>query len=425
MSGALLVRGARQLLTLRGPSEPRRGSALNELAVIEDGAVLIREGVIVSVGPSRRVENLSEARHAQEIDASGRVVTPGFVDSHSHLVCGPARLSEYEMRLAGADAGQIARAGGGPAATVRAVRSASTRRLELQARHRLRSFIRHGTTTLEAKSGYGLDERSELRILRATAALEDDPLTVVPTFLAGHLLPSDFASRREEYLEWLCSHMLPLIRRHRLARFVDAWCGGEAFPLSSVQRFLLRAAELGFGLKVHAAQFAWDGAARLAVELGAISADHLNYLTEEDIAALAASPTVATLLPGVVFHLNAERYPPARALIEAGAAVALATGFDPGMCPCYSMPMILALACTRMRMTPAEAITAATINGAHAVDMAACVGSIEPGKLADLIVFDVPDYREIPYHFGVNLVSMVLKRGRVLYQQGKIRWEED
>ncbi len=424
MSGVLLVRGARQLLTLRGPSEPRRGSALNELAVIEDGAVLIREGVIVSVGPSRRVENLSEARQAQEIDATGRVVMPGFVDSHTHLVCGPARLTEYEMRLAGAGTREIARAGGGLAASVRAVRSASTRRLELEARRRLRNFIRHGATTVEAKSGYGLDERSELRILRATAALQDDPLTVAPTFLAGRLLPPEFASRPEEYLDWLCCRMLPLVRQRRLARFVDAYCG-EAFPLEWAHRYLLRAAELGFGLKVHAAQFACDGAARLAVELGAVSADHLNYLSEEDIAALAASPTVATLLPGAVFHLGSERYPPARALIEAGAAVALATGFDPNVCPCFSMPMILALACTRMRMTPAEAITAATINGAHALGLAACVGSIEPGKLADLVIFDVPDYREIPYHFGVNLVSMVLKRGRVLFQQGKIRWEED
>lgn len=425
MSGALLVRGARQLLTLRGPRGPRRGSALQELAIIEDGAVLIRDGLIVSVGPSRRVENLSEARHAQELDVTGRVVTPGFVDSHTHLVCGPSRLTEYEMRLGGAEPQEIARAEDGILASVRAVRNASTRRLELEARRRLRGFLRHGTTTVEAKSGYGLDERSELRILRATAALDGDPLDVVPTFHSAHMPAPEFASRPQEYLEWLCSQMLPLVRQRRLARFADVCCGPEAFSLQWTHRYLSRAAELGFRLKVHAARVADDGAARLAVELGAASADHLNWIGENDIAALAASQTIATLLPGAVFHRGSERYPPARALIEAGAAVALATGFDPGVCPSYSMAMMVSLACARMRMTPAEALAAATINGAHAVDLGARVGSIEPGKQADLVVFDVPDYREIPYSFGVNLVAMVLKRGRIIYRQGEVRWERD
>jgi len=425
MSGAILVRGARQLLTLRGPSEPRRGFALNELGLIEDGAVLIRDGTIVSVGPSRRVENLSEARQAEEIDATGRVVMPGFVDSHTHLVCGPSRLTEYEMRLAGADEEEISRAGGGPLATIRAIRGTSTRRLELEARRKIRSLVRHGTTTVEVKSGYGLDETGELRILRAAGALDGDPLDVISTYLGLHLLPPEFAGRSQDYVEWVCSQMLPTIRKRGLARFADVACDPQAFSLEQVRRYLSRAAELGFALKLHAAEGPQDDLIRLAIELGAISADHLAGMTEQQVGMLAASGTIATLLPGAVFHQGSRRYPPARALIEAGAAVALATGFNPGVCPTYSMPMILALACARMRMTPAEAIAAATINGAHALGLAGMVGSIEPGKQADLIILEVGDYREITYHFGVNLVWMVLKRGLVLYRQGELEWIED
>lgn len=424
MKGSILVRGARQLLTLRGPSGPRRGYAMNELAVIQDGAVLIRDGVIVSVGPSRRVENLAEARQAAEIDATGRVVMPGFVDSHTHLVCGPPRLTDYEMRLAGATYEEIAEAGGGILSSVRAVRAASTRRLELQARHMLKGFIRHGTTTLEAKSGYGLDETSELRILRAIRALGEDPLDVVPTYLGAHTIPPEFDSRGDDYIDWVCSHMLPLIQKRKLAQFVDVFCERGAFSLEQSARCLSRARELGFLLKIHAEQFSSTGAARLAVELEAASADHLEAAGDEDVSALASSGTIATLLPGSVFHLGLDRYPPARALIESGAAVALATDFNPGTSPTSSMQMILSLACTEMRMSPAEAISAATINGAHALRCADRVGSIEPNKQADLIFLDVPDYREIPYHFGVNLVAMVMKRGKILYQQAEVQWEE-
>lgn len=425
MSGALLVRGARQLLTLRGPSEPRRGFALNELGLIEDGAVLIRDGLIASVGPSRRVENLSEARRAEEIDATGRVVMPGFVDSHTHLVCGPSRLTEYEMWLAGADQDEVARAGGGPLALMRAIRSTSSRRLELEARRKMRNLVRHGTTTVEVKSGYGMDETGELRLLRAAAALHGDPLDVIPTYLGLYLLPPEFAGRNEDYVSWVCSHMLPLIRQRGLARFADVIADPEIFSPDQVRRYMSRAAELGFLLKFQAGGIAATELVSLAVELGAVSADHLPGLSPQQIAMLAASRTIATLLPGVVFQEGSGRYPPARTLIEAGAAVALATGFGPGVCPTYSMPMVLALACARMRMTPAEAISAATINAAHALGVAGAVGSIEPGKQADLVILDVGDYREITYHFGVNLIWMVLKRGAILYRQGELAWLED
>ena len=424
MAQFLLVRGARQLLTLRGPSGPRRGYALRDLGLIQDGAVLIRDGVIASVGPARRVENLSEARAATEIDASGRVVMPGFVDSHTHLVCGPARLLDYELRLTGASYQEIADAGGGILLSVRTVRSTPSSRLLLQARHTLEGFIRHGTTTVEAKSGYGLDEAAELKTLRVITALKRGPLDVLPTYLGAHAVPPEHQAAPDDYVEWMCRYLMPEIRRRRLARFVDVCCERGAFTAGQARRYLGAAQKLGFALKVHAEQFAHTGGARLAVEMEAASADHLEYADQDDIVMLAASPTIATLLPAAVVHLGLDRYAPARALIEAGAAVALATDFNPGTSPTWSMPMILSLACAEMRMTPSEAISAATINGAHALRCGDRLGSLEAGKQADLLLMDVPDYREIPYHFGVNLVALTMKKGVVLYRQGEVRWSE-
>lgn len=422
MSSALLLRGARQLLTLRGPSEPRRGPALNDLAIIADGAVLVRDGIIESVGPSRRLENVKEARHAQEIDVSGRVVMPGFVDCHTHVVCGPMRAAESETPGTEAQEGP-----GGQAAflrALRAARNASKRRLQLDAARRLRGFLRHGTTTVEAKSGYGLDRGSELRILRATAALASGPVDVIPTFFSGTRLPPEHQGRAEEYLAWLCGEMLPLVRSRRLARFAEVCCGAEAFTLEQTHAFLLRSKELGFGVKVHTSGRT-AGAVRLAVELGAVSIDHLEHIAAEDLAALAAFPTIAVLLPGATFQQGCGAPAPARALIEAGAAIALATGYDPGWASCCNMAAMVALACTHLRMTPAEAISAATINAAHAIGLANRVGSIEPGKQADLIVLDASDYRELALQFGTNLVAAVIKRGRVVYRQGEVRWSED
>jgi imidazolonepropionase len=422
---ALLVRGARQLITLRGSAGPRRGSALRNLGVIQDGAVLIENGVIATLGPSRRVENLSAARHAREIDAGGKVVAPGFVDSHTHLVCGPPRLADYEMRLAGASYSEIAHAGGGILSSLRAIRETPIRRLVLQARRTLGGFIRHGTTTVEAKSGYGLDETGERKTLRAIQALNGKPLDLVPTYLGAHVTPPEWKGREDDYVEWMCTYLMPKLRRRNLARFADVYCDEEAFSVAQARRYLEAARALGFDLKIHAGQFSQGGGVLLAVELGAASADHLDHASEEDIRALASSDTVATLLPGAVFHLGLDRYPDARRMIEAGVAVALATDFNPGTSPTYSMPMILSLACSQMGLTPAEAFAAATINGAHAIRRAGRAGSIEAGKDADLVIFNVPDYREIPYHFGVNPVAMTIKRGRVLYREGEVEWPEE
>ena len=403
-----LVRGARQLLTLRGAAVPRRGAALRELGLVINGAVLVRDGAIVAAGPARSVERLPEAQRAREFDARGGVVMPGFVDSHTHLVFGVPRLKDYEMRLAGAGYAEIAAAGGGILSSVEAVRRLSSRALEEQAGAFLTAMARHGTTTVEAKSGYGLDQVPELKMLRVIGRIEG----VVPTYLGAHVPPPGTSSG--EYIERLCEHMLPLVARRGLARFADVYCDAGAFTVDEARCYLRRAAALGLGLKVHAEQFERSGAAFLAVELGAASADHLEQAGEPEIAALAGSETLATLLPGSVFHLGLHRYAPARALIEAGAAVALATDFNPGTSPTYSMQMVLSLACTEMRMTPAEAITAATVNGAHAIRAAARVGSLEPGKDADLIVLALSDYREIPYYFGTNNVRATMKRGELL-----------
>jgi imidazolonepropionase len=421
----VLVRGARQLVTLRGSAGPRRGGALCELGIIQDGAVLIQNGVITTLGPSRRVENLGAARRALEIDASGRVVAPGFVDSHTHLVCGPPRLADYEMRLAGAGYLEIAKAGGGILSSVRAVRDTPIRRLVLQARRMLGGFIRHGTTTLEAKSGYGLDETGERKALRAVRALSGKPLDLVGTYLGAHVVPPEYRNRPDEYIEWMCSYLMPKIRRRNLATFVDVYCDQGAYSVEQARRYLEAAQALGFQLKVHAEQLSRRGGAMLAVEFGAASVDHLDHVNDDDIRALAASATIGTLLPGAVFHLGLNRYAPARKMIDAGVAVALATDFNPGTSPTYSMQMILSLACSQMRMTPAEALSAATINGAYAIRRADRAGSIETGKDGDLVIFNVPDYREIPYHFGVNLVSMTIKRGEVLYREGDVEWRED
>jgi imidazolonepropionase len=404
-----LIRGARQLLTLRGDRGPRRGAALRELGIIPDGAVLIKDGLIVDAGPGRRIENLAAARGARELDATGRVVMPGFVDSHTHLVFGRPRLTDYEMRLTGASYADIATAGGGILSSVQAVREMSAAKLETQARAHIEAMALHGTTTLEAKSGYALDNAGELKTLRLLNKLNSDPLDVVPTYLGAHITPAEYSGKPDAYIDWITAEMMPQIHRRKLARYVDIYCDDGAFTLEQSRRYLEHARRLGFGLKIHAEQFARTGAARLAVELEAVSADHLEQASEEDIRALGQSNTIATLLPGSVFHLGLRTYAPARALISAGAAVALATDFNPGTSPTYSMQMVLSLACTEMRMTPAETIVAATINGAHALGLAHRVGSLEPNKQGDVLILNAEDYRELPYYFGTNNVHTTIK----------------
>jgi imidazolonepropionase len=411
MSGSILVRGARQVVTLRGSHGPRRGAAMRELGVLENASVLVVDGKIERVGTSADTAGTS-AHATSTYDANGKVVLPGFVDSHTHLVWARPRLIDYEMRVSGATYAEIAAAGGGILSTVKATREADESRLLARARAALAAFYANGTTTVEAKSGYGLDDATEMKSLNVIATLRQEGHDVIPTYLGAHVSPPEF--KPDEYIKWIASEMLPKIAQQRLAVFADAFCEHGAFTLDQTRLYLEAAQRNGLGLKIHAEQFSRTGAAMLGVDMGAASVDHLEAAGAEDADALARSSTIATMLPGAVFHLGLTKYPPARMLIDRGAAVALATDYNQGTSPTASMPMILSLACTQMRMTPAEAITAATINGAHALGIAGRVGSIEEGKDGNLVVFDADDYREIPYHFGMNLVAATIYRGELL-----------
>jgi imidazolonepropionase len=420
MSEILLVRGARQLLTLRGPSGARRGPAMGELGLIQDGAMLVCDGKVAHIGPARRIENLAEARLAEEVDATGAVVMPGFVDSHTHMVFGAPRLAEYEMRIAGRGYREIAAEGGGILQSMRSVRAATSRGLAGQARKVAAQMARLGTTTVEVKSGYGLDCTNELKQLRAARSLDGDPLHVVPTFLGAHAVPPEFEGRPDAYIDSAIRDILPEVARKRLARYADAYCDAGAFSLDQARRFLEAAQRAGLGLRVHASQFQDLGAVELAVSMGAASVDHLEAASPRAVEALARSSTVAALLPASVAHLGLTRFAPARALIDAGAAVALATDMNPGTSPTPGMPAVLSLACSYMKMQPAEAITAATWNGACALELQNRAGSLEAGKPADFLILSVGDYRELPYYFGAGTVARTYIRGRLVARETEI-----
>ena len=418
MADSLLITGASQLLTLRG-SGARRGDSLSNLGLIKDGALLVRDGLIAAVGTRAEVEKLPEARTAEQIELGGRVALPGFVDSHTHLVHAASRAEEYELKIAGASYEEIARKGGGILNSVKKLRAATSEALKKRAIAALKQFAAHGTTTLEAKSGYGLDVASELKILRLHKELAtEQPLEIVSTFLGAHVVPEEYrgkAGGAERYIKLIEENLLPEIGEKRLAEFCDVFCDRDAFSVEQSKRVLQAGRQWGLAPRLHAEQLSRTGAARLAILMRAASCDHLEKVNKSDIQALGKSDTVATLLPGCDFHLGLKQYAPARALIEAGAIVSLATDYNPGTSPTLSMPMILSLACAQLRMTPAEAIAAATINAAYALRREKTAGSLEVGKQADIAVFDVADYREIPYYFGVSHCWMTVKRGRVIH----------
>jgi imidazolonepropionase len=418
LADSLLITGASQLLTLRG-SGARRGDSLSSLGLIKDGALLVRDGLIAAVETRAEVEKLPEARTAEKIELGGRVALPGFVDSHTHLVHAASRAEEYELKIAGASYEEIARKGGGILNSVKKLRAATSEALKKRALAALKQFAAHGTTTIEAKSGYGLDVASELKILRLHKELAtEQPLEIVSTFLGAHVVPEEYrgkAGGAERYIKLIEENLLPEIGEKRLAEFCDVFCDRGAFSVEQSKRVLQAGRQWGLAPRLHAEQLSRTGAARLAILMRAASCDHLEKVNKSDIQALGKSDTVATLLPGCDFHLGLKQYAPARALIEGGAIVSLATDYNPGTSPTLSMPMILSLACAQLRMTPAEAIVAATINAAYALQREKTMGSLEVGKQADMAVFDVADYREIPYYFGVSHCWMTVKRGRVIH----------
>ncbi|HEX9760562.1 MAG TPA: imidazolonepropionase [Candidatus Acidoferrales bacterium] len=413
----LLITNIGQLVTLRGGG-PRRGRALSELEIVPGGAVLVGGGVIVAAGSRRRVEKHPQARGARKLDAGGRLVTPGLVDSHTHLIFPASRAREYELRIAGASYEQIAKSGGGIMSTVRLLRRASPAELKQRALHWLGEFAAHGATTIEAKSGYGLDAASEWKTLRLLRELgREQPLDIASTLLGAHVVPPEYRGRADAYVDLLARQWIPRVAAEGLAEFCDVFCDRGAFSVAQARRVLTAGRACGLTPRIHAEQLARTGAAQLAIELHAASADHLEQLNATDIRALAKSNVCCTLLPGCCFHLGLAHYGPARKLIDAGAIVALATDFNPGTSPTLSLPMVMSLGCTQMRMTPAEALAAVTINAAYALRRHTRIGSIEPGKQADLTVWDLDDYREIPYYFGVNCCVMTVKRGKIIWRK--------
>jgi len=417
LSNSLLITGAAQMLTLRGRG-PRRGRALSNLGIVTDGALLIRDGRIIGVGARAKVEALADARSAEKLDVEGRVILPGFVDSHTHLIHAASRAEDYELKIAGASYEEIARKGGGILNSVKKLRAATSESLKRRALAALREFAAYGTTTIEAKSGYGLDVTSELKILELHRELrQEQPVEIISTFLGAHAVPEEYRGTPDgpqRYVSVLIKRLIPEVAERKLAEFCDVFCDRGAFSRTQAEQILQAGGRHGLAPRIHAEQLTRTGATQLAIQLGAASCDHLEQVNQADIRALAKSKTVATLMPGCDFHLGLKHYAPARSLIDAGAIVALATDYNPGTSPTLSMPMVLSLACTQLRMTPAEAIVAATINGAYALRREKQIGSLEEGKHADLGIFDVDDYREIPYYFGVNKCWMTIKGGEIL-----------
>lgn len=417
MQRNVLIRGARQLATLHGPTGPRRGEALRNLGIIEDGSVLVVDGVVASVGPTRRIENLAEARNAEEINASGHVVIPGFVDSHTRLISAPARVLQFRPGAPGWNTGAANSASS--SAAIQYLRTTSASSLEFQARRHLDAALRHGTTMLEAKSGSGLSISGEMKSLRVLAGLAEGCVRIVPTFAGTTTDPAEHPEPLD-YVQWVCSELMPRLRERKFVRFVGVDCDAGGFGPEASRMWLDCAARLGFPAKVHADAAERTGGAQLAVEFRALTAEGLNSIERPEVDALSRSQTIATLLPGTVHAGLQGRFPPARALIDSGAAVAIASGFDPSCASTLNMQSVISLACSHMKMTVEEAISAATINGAHAVGQGARCGSLEFGKDADLLILNVSDYREIPLHFGCAIVAVAMRQGRVLYREGAL-----
>lgn len=408
----LLVTNCKQLVTLAGPARARVGQEMSELSIIEEGAMLIRAGRIERVAKQPEIES-SISPDTEIIDAGGRIVLPGFVDAHTHPVFAGNRADEFEERALGATYEEIAARGGGIQSTVNRTRAATLEQLVVAGKRYAQWFLRCGTTTIEAKSGYGLSLEDELKILRAIKRLDKEtPLRYVPTFLGAHSIPSEYRARRDAYLTLIIDEMLPGVAQEKLAEFCDVFCEKNVFSTDESWKILSAARCHGLGLRMHADQLSLSGGAKLAAELGTVTADHLEYTDAEGIAALKSAGVQPVLLPGSVYALGSSRYPAAREMIEEGLAVVLATDFNPGSSPTPSILMVLSLASTHLKMTQAESIMATTINAAYSLNRGDEVGSLEAGKMADFVIHDADDYRELGYFFGLEHPWAVFVEGR-------------
>lgn len=417
----LIVANARQLLTCASGGKPKRGADLRDVGLQDNGAIGVDDGKIIAVGYSEQI--LRSFTAEKTIDARGKTVAPGFVDCHTHIVYAGNRLDEFELKIKGADYLEILAAGGGIISTVNQTRAAAQNELSEQSIGRLSQMLRHGTTTAEVKTGYGLNTATEIKMLDIIAELDHTQLVdLVPTFLAAHAVPPEFRGKTEAYVDLICDEMLPMAMHwfndlhfvfEQTPFFCDVFCENNAFDLTQSRRILEVAKTLGFRLKAHVDEFTNLGGARMAIELGAVSIDHLDETSDAEIALLAASDTIAVVTPAVNFNFGSSKYADARKLIDAGCAVAVSTDFNPGSAPCPSLPEAMAIASRYQKLLPAETFNAATVNAAHAVGLGDKIGSIEIGKIADLVIFSTDDYRQIVYEFGTNFVETVIKKGQV------------
>ena len=415
----LIIENAAQLVTCASAGKPKRGAAMRDVGIVERGALAVDKGKIVAVGESEEInENFqTETR----LDANSKVVCPAFVDPHTHIVFAGNRLDEFELKIKGADYLEILQNGGGILSTVRKTREATLENLIEQTKRRLDEMLACGTLTAEIKTGYGLDTATELKMLDAIFALDEThPIDLIPAFLPAHAFPSEYKGKEDEYVDLICDEMLPLVNskfqipNSKFQIFVDVFCEKNAFNLEQSRRVLETAKSLGFGLKAHVDEFTNLGAARMAIELGATSIDHLDQTSEEEIALLAASETIGIVTPTVNFNFGAKEFADAGKMVDANCAIAVSTDFNPGSAPCPSQALAMAIACRYQKLLPSEAFNAATINAAFAVDLGDKTGSLEIGKQADVLICDTDDYRQIAYEFGANFIETIVKKGKII-----------
>lgn len=426
MNTDLIIHNAGQLVTCASAGSPKRGPQMLDVGIIPDGAIAVKNGLIEAVGPPEEILKTYTAHEA--IDARGRVVTPGFIDPHTHIVFGGDRLNEFELKIKGADYLDILAKGGGIISTVRHTREATLDTLIEGSLKRLDNMFEQGTTTCEIKTGYGLDTATELKMLDAIAALDAaHPIDIAATFLAAHAIPPEFKDNSDGYTALICEEMLPLAWKWFEERqpgtfvsrqiFADVFCEKNAFSLEQSRRVLQTARDLGFKLKAHVDEFTNLGGSRLSVEFGAVSIDHLDAISDEEIALLADSSTVGIITPPVNFNFGSAEFANARKLVDSGCAIALSTDYNPGSAPCPSQPMVMAIACRYQKLLPSEALNAATVNAAFAMGVGDVAGSLEPGKQADIAFLEMEDYRQLAYEFGGTHVSRVIKKGKTVFSR--------